>query len=294
MPLSVSAVLRRARSEQRVVAVVSLHDAPSARIACDAGAELLLVGDSAGNTLLGYDDTLSVTLDEMTMLTAAVARGVRRSSRTDVPIIADLPFATYASPRDAVSAGARLMRAGASAVKLEGAGKSVRKSALALIESGIPVVGHIGYTPQFARGFDHVVQARCAAEARTLLESANSLNEIGVAALVLEAVASEAARAVTAVGTPTIGIGAGAGCDAQVLVWHDIVGISPGAPFRFVRRFGEVGEAMQAAVQDYVAQVQSGAFPAESNGWSMNDGESEKLNGYLLYGATPDAEGDAG
>ena len=281
MPLSVSAVLRRARQEQRPLAVVSLHDAPSARIACEAGADLLLVGDSAGNTLLGYEDTLSVTLDEMTMLSAAVARGARASSRADVPIIADLPFATYASPRQAVAAGARLMRGGAAAVKVEGGGKSVRRAALALIENGIPVVGHLGYTPQFARGFEHVVQARSATEAGALLEAARGMTETGICAMVLEAVTEEAARAVTALGVPTIGIGAGPHCDAQVLVWHDIVGISPGAPFRFVKRFGEAGDCMLAAARQYVAQVHDRGFPAAANGWKMNEGEAEALNSHL-------------
>jgi 3-methyl-2-oxobutanoate hydroxymethyltransferase len=277
MPLSVSALLRRAREKQQNLAVVSLHDAPAARIACDAGADLLLVGDSAGNTLLGYDDTLSVTMDEMAMLCAAVVRGVKKSSRADVPVIADLPFASYSSPRDAVRHGAVLMRTGASAVKIEGSGKSVLRVARALRENGIPVVGHIGYTPQFARGFDRVVQARHSREALELLNAAQLLNENGVAALVLEAVAEEATREITSLGTPTIGIGAGPDCDAQVLVWHDIVGISAGAPFRFVKRYGEAGAAMQSAVAGFVGEVQGGVFPTQSHGWLMNDGEAEAL-----------------
>lgn len=276
MPLSVSALLNRARAEQRKLVVVSLHDAPSARLSCDAGADLLLVGDSAGNTLLGYDDTLSVSLDEMVMLAAAAARGTRKSGRPDIPLIVDLPFATYASPRQAVANGARLMRAGAGAVKVEGAGKSVCKAVRALTESGIPVIGHLGYTPQFARAFNSVVQARSAAGALDLLEETGKLVECGIAGLVLEAVTDEAARAVTALGTPTIGIGAGPGCDAQVLVWHDIVGLSEGAPFRFVKRYAEAAQLMQSAVSAFAAEVRESAFPSEANLWHM-DGEQAGL-----------------
>lgn len=293
MPLSVSALLNRARAEQRKVAVVSLHDAPSARLSCDAGADMLLVGDSAGNTLLGYDDTLSVTLDEMVMLCAAVVRGVRKSSRPEVPVIADLPFASYASPRQAVDSGARLMRAGAGAVKMEGGGKSVRKAARALAESGIPVVGHLGYTPQFARGFDHVVQARTSEEVLAIIEDTKGLQECGIAGLVLEAVTDEAARAITAVGVPTIGIGAGAGCDAQVLVWHDIVGITEGAPFRFVKRYAEAGTVMRKAVAAYVHDVGEGAFPTEANLWRLTEDQAEALSVDLEKISTNGAKGHA-
>jgi 3-methyl-2-oxobutanoate hydroxymethyltransferase len=213
----------------------------------------------------------------MEMLCAAVARGVRKSTRADVPVIADLPFASYATPRDAVKNAARLMRVGASAVKIEGGGESVCNAARALAENGVPVVGHLGYTPQFARGFNSVVQARTSNEANKLVDESFALTECGITALVLEAVTAETAAYITALGTPTIGIGAGTECDAQVLVWHDIVGISAGAPFRFVKRYGEVGVAMQSAVEQFVTEVQSGAFPTEAHGWRMNKGEAERL-----------------
>ena len=278
MPVSLLRTLSQSKKDHRKLAVVSLHDAPSARIACDAGADILLVGDSAGNTLLGYEDTLSVSFDEMRMLAAAVARGVKSSSRPEVPVIADLPFATSGSARDAIRNGAILMRAGAHAVKLEGAGKRARQAVEALVETGMPVVGHLGFTPQSALQFEKIVQARDADSARKLLHDARALEDCGCCAVVLEAVASEAAREISsALRIPTIGIGAGVQCGGQVLVWHDLVGLSPGAPFRFVKRFGEAGDAMRAAVENYVEEVRAESFPSEVHGWKMDADAAEKL-----------------
>ncbi|HEX8549966.1 MAG TPA: 3-methyl-2-oxobutanoate hydroxymethyltransferase [Abditibacteriaceae bacterium] len=278
MPVSLLRTLALLQKENRKIAVVSLHDASSARIACNAGADVLLVGDSAGNTLLGYDDTLSVSFDEMRMLTAAVARGAKKSSRPDVPVIADLPFASSATVRDAVKNGAALMRAGAHAVKLEGAGKRARRAIEALIETGMPVVGHLGFTPQSALTFQNIVQGRDVERASRLLQDARALQEFGCCAIVLEAVAAEAAREISLDLTiPTIGIGAGVECDGQVLVWHDLVGLSEGTPYRFVRRFAESGDVARGAVEGFVRDVQNQSFPSPEHGWKMNDGEATRL-----------------
>ena len=262
--------------------MLALYDAPSARIACDAGIDAILVGDSMGNTLLGYDSTLPVTLDDIAIHTGAVARGARASNRPDVAIIADMPFGSCATPELAASGAVRLLQAGAHAVKVEGTPAGVFEK---LSEVGVPVMGHIGFTPQSVLKFENVVQGRTALEGAQLLEQARELEARGVFGLVLEAMTGAVAARITgALSIATIGIGAGPRCDGQVLVWHDAVGLTP-RPFRFSKNFAETAHLWHEAIGDYVSQVQTRTFPAPQNGWEMSEAEldiwagaSEPLN----------------
>jgi 3-methyl-2-oxobutanoate hydroxymethyltransferase len=268
--------MREAKARGAFLAMISLYDAPSATLCCDAGVDCLLVGDSLGNVVLGYDDFLSVTMEDLLRHTAAVGRGAKKSSRPQVPVIADLPFSSYTSAEQAARNGAALMRAGAHGLKLEGAGPIALRAVRTLVEIGAPVVGHLGFTPQSALHFSGVVQAKTGEAAARLLREARSLEEAGCFALVLEAVPQEVARRITeALSIPTIGIGAGAGCDGQVLVWHDLAGITPGPPLRFVKRYADADALLRRAAQDFVDEVHSGAFPAEEHGWSMPEAELE-------------------
>jgi len=244
------------------IAMVSLYDAPSALLCCEAGADVLLVGDSLGNVVLGFESTVPVTLQDMRRHTGAVARGARASSRPQVPVVADMPFASYhGGPGGIVRAGAALMREGAHALKVEGAGEHTLRAVALLLEVGAPIVGHLGFTPQSSGRFRSVTQGRDEGSAQLLLASALRLEEMGAAAIVLEAVASEAAAEITGrLSIPTIGIGAGAGCDGQVLVWHDLIGLTAQPP-PFARPFANARQVLSQAAQDYVAAVRSGTFP---------------------------------
>jgi 3-methyl-2-oxobutanoate hydroxymethyltransferase len=238
--------------------MVTAYDAPTARLADAAGVDLLLVGDSLAMVVLGYDDTLSVTVDDMVHHTAAVARTAPRAL-----VVADLPWMSYhVSPEDTVRNAARLVRAGAPAVKLEGGAKRL-PAVSALIDAEIPVMGHLGLTPQSVNalgGFK--VQGRGPEAADALVEDALSLVEAGVFAIVLEAVPAAVARRVTeAVPVPTIGIGAGPACDGQVLVLHDLLGLEDRVLPRFVRRYASLRAEGTEAVAAFAADVRAGAFP---------------------------------
>lgn len=254
--------------------MIAVYDAPTAALCCESGADVLLVGDSLGNVILGFDSTVAVTLDMMLHHLGAVVRGAQKSGRPEVPVVADLPFGTYATSQDAARNGAALMQAGAHGVKLEGAGSSSLEAVRILTQMGAPVVGHVGFTPQSALVLNGVVQGKTAASARQLLDDARRLQDAGCVALVLEAVPSEVAQVVTQrLEMTTIGIGAGANCDGQVLVWHDLVGFSADAPFRFVKRFAQTHETLQAATRDFVEEVHRGSFPSRDNEYSMPDDE---------------------
>ena len=190
-------LFRGAKARGERLAMISLYDAPGAALCCDAGVDVLLVGDSLGNVVLGYENTLAVTIGDMVHHTAAVARGVRGSSRPEVPIIADLPFGGYASVDLATMNGASLVRAGAHGVKLEGAGPGALAAVRALVEMGVPVMGHLGYTPQSSLRFESVVQGKTGAAAARLLEEAGRLEEAGCCAVVLEVVPAEVGGRVT-------------------------------------------------------------------------------------------------
>jgi 3-methyl-2-oxobutanoate hydroxymethyltransferase len=258
------------RRGDRIV-MVTAYDAPSGRIADDAGVDLILVGDSAAMVMLGHDSTVPATVDEMLMLTRAVNRGARRPL-----VIADLPFGSYhVSDEQALETAVRFLKeAGADGVKLEGAGPMLSR-VRALTAAGIPVTGHVGLTPQTATmlgGFK--AQGRSAARAVQLYEEALALEAAGCFALVLEAVpAPVAARITEALEIPTIGIGAGAACDGQVLVWHDLLGLYEGTPPRFVKQYADLAPVIRDAVARYAADVRDGAFPEPKHTYSMSDGE---------------------
>jgi 3-methyl-2-oxobutanoate hydroxymethyltransferase len=250
--------LREAKERGEKLTMLTAYDAVTARIFDAAGVDLLLVGDSIGNTMLGHATTLPVTVDELIPPARAVVRGAQRAL-----VVVDLPFGSYeAGPAQALETAVRVMKeTGAAAVKFEG-GRRVAAQVRALTDAGIPVVGHLGYTPQS----EHLlggprVQGRGDVAAERLSEDAVALAEAGAVAIVLEMVpAPIAARITEIVPVPTIGIGAGPECDGQVLVWVDMAGMGDWSP-RFAKRFGEVGAALQAAAGAYVDEVRAGTFP---------------------------------
>jgi 3-methyl-2-oxobutanoate hydroxymethyltransferase len=253
------------------ISVVTAYDAPAALLADQAGVELILVGDTAAMVMLGHDSTIPVTLDEMIFLTRAVTRAARRPL-----VVGDLPFGSYEiSDEQAVGSAIRMVKeGGADVVKLEGAGRMLSR-ARAIAESNIGIMGHVGLTPQSATklgGFK--AQGRTAEAAVRLVEDALALEDAGCFAIVLEAVpAPVAARVTEALTVPTIGIGAGAGCDGQVLVWHDLLGLYAGRTPRFVKRYAELADTIGAALDQYVADVRTGAFPEERHTYSMPEDE---------------------
>ncbi|GIU94641.1 MAG: 3-methyl-2-oxobutanoate hydroxymethyltransferase [Gaiellaceae bacterium] len=258
-------------AEGRPIAMVTAYDAPGARLAGEAGIDILLVGDSAAMTVLGHDSTVPATMEEMLMLTRAVARAAPRPL-----VVADMPFGSYqVSDEDALRNAIRFVKeAGADAVKLEGAGPTLSR-VRALVGAGIPVMGHVGLTPQSATmlgGFK--AQGRTAERALQLLADARALEAAGCFSLVLEAVpAPVAARISERLAIPTIGIGAGPGCDGQVLVWHDLLGLSHGHQARFVKRYAEIGDAIRDALDAYTRDVRERRFPAEEHTYAMPDDE---------------------
>ncbi|MGP1482553.1 3-methyl-2-oxobutanoate hydroxymethyltransferase [Actinomyces naeslundii] len=255
--------LAAAKHDGTKLVMLTAYDAVTAQILDGAGTDMLLVGDSIGNVMLGHDSTLPVELDEMVVATRSVARATKRAL-----VVADLPFGTYeAGPEQALASAVRLMKAGANAVKLEG-GRPRAASVRTLTQAGIPVVGHLGFTPQSVNmlgGFR--VQGRGEA-AEELLADARALAEAGAIALVLEMVPEPlAARVTESLEIPTIGIGAGARCDGQVLVWTDMAGMTEWSP-RFAHQFGQVGQALQQAAADYCTAVRETSFPAEEHWFS--------------------------
>jgi 3-methyl-2-oxobutanoate hydroxymethyltransferase len=262
------------RSGEKIV-MVTAYDAPSGRLADAAGVDLVLVGDSAAMTVLGHSSTVPATVDEMVVLTRAVTRGAVRPL-----VIADMPFGSFqVSDETALENAIRFVKeAGADAVKLEGAGPTLSR-VRALVGAGIPVMGHVGLTPQSATmlgGFK--AQGRTAAKAHRLYEDALALEQAGCFSVVLEAVPAPVASRVTeALSVPTIGIGAGAGCDGQILVWHDLMGLTDGHVARFVKRYAEIGVEMTAALRSYVSDVRTSRFPEQQHTYSMPTSELEQF-----------------
>ncbi len=253
------------------IAMVTAYDSPSGRLADAAGVDVILVGDSAAMVVLGYDSTVPASMDEMLMLTRAVTRGARRPL-----VIADMPFGSFqVSDEDALTNAIRFVKdAGADGVKLEGAGPSISR-VRALVGAGIPVMGHIGLTPQSATmlgGFK--AQGRSAEKARALVGDARELESAGCFALVLEAVPAPVAKRITSMlSIPTIGIGAGADCDGQVLVWHDLIGLYDGHAPRFVKQYANLAPEITTALSHYVDDVKRGAFPETKHTYAMPDEE---------------------
>jgi 3-methyl-2-oxobutanoate hydroxymethyltransferase len=261
------------------ISVITAYDAPAALLADQAGVELILVGDTAAMVMLGHESTVPVTLDEMIFLTRAVTRSARRPL-----VVGDLPFGSYeVSDEQAVGSAIRLVKeGGADVVKLEGAGRMVSR-VRAIAESNIGVMAHVGLTPQSATklgGFR--AQGRTADAALKLLDGALALEEAGAFALVLEAVPAPVAAAITqSLSIPTIGIGAGADCDGQVLVWHDLLGMYRGHTPRFVKRYALLADEIGSALSDYAADVRSGAFPEERHTYAIPDEELERFRAAL-------------
>ncbi len=257
--LEMTAPALRARKQRgETLVMVTAYDAPGARIASAAGVDLILVGDSVANTVLGYEDTLQVTVDDMAHHVAAVHRG-----GPSAMVVADLPWLSYhTGPVDAVRNAARLIRAGAAAVKLEG-GRKRLPVIDALVDTEIPVMGHLGLTPQSVHAMGgYRVQARQAQDAADLLADAVALAEAGCFAVVLEGVPESVARVVTeTIPVPTIGIGAGPHCDGQVLVFHDVLGFDDRIAPKFVRRYATLKADATAALEAWVGDVRNGRFP---------------------------------
>lgn len=258
------------------LAMLTAYDYPSAKLAEEAGVDVILVGDSLGNVVLGYDTTVPVTLEDMIYHTRAVVRGAPGTM-----IVTDMPFATYRlGPEETLRNAARLMReGGAHAVKMEG-GADLADEIRRLAASGIPVVGHLGLTPQSVHQIGgYKVQGKDRLEAEKLLDDAKALEQAGVCAIVLELVTEPLAAAVSkSLAVPTIGIGAGRGCDGQVLVYHDMIRYGSGIrDKRFVKTYANVGDTIRQAISEYVEDVKSQRFPEEKHGFPLDDAAVKEL-----------------
>jgi 3-methyl-2-oxobutanoate hydroxymethyltransferase len=259
--------LARMHADGERIAMITAYDYPTAQLVDQAGVPAILVGDSLGQVLLGYDTTVRVTMEEMLHHTKAVVRGTQRAV-----VVGDMPFLSYSSPDDAVANAGRFLReAGAQAVKIEGGVRSARIIE-ALARSGIPVMGHIGLTPQAINALGKVrVQGKTREQARALLHDALAVQEAGAFAVVLELVPAQLAAAITArLRIPTIGIGAGAGCSGQVQVITDVLGLGSFVP-RHARPFADLRGTILAAVSAYRAEVEAGTFPGEAQATRMDD-----------------------
>lgn len=257
------------------LAMLTAYDYSTAKLEDEAGINGILVGDSLGNVVLGYEDTISVTMEDMIHHGAAVARGAK-----DSLVVIDMPFMSYqTSVYDAVVNAGRLMKEGrANAVKLEG-GKEVRAQIKAITQAGIPVMAHVGLTPQSINVFGgYKVQGKSEEAAKKLLEDALAIEEAGAFSVVLECVPAKLAKLVSEkLSIPTIGIGAGAGCDGQILVYQDMLGMFSDYTPKFVKRFAEAGQVMKSAFVDYIKEVQAGSYPAPEHTFKIDDDVLEKL-----------------
>lgn len=257
------------------ISMLTAYDYSTAKLEDEAGVNSILVGDSLGNVILGYEDTISVTMEDMIHHGAAVARGAKNAL-----VIIDMPFMSYqTSVYDAVVNAGRLMKEGrAGAVKLEG-GVEVCPQIKAIVDAGIPVCAHLGLTPQSINAFGGFkVQGKSEEAARKILEDARAIEKAGAFAVVLEGIPKKLADLITKeLHIPTIGIGAGNGCDGQVLVYQDLLGMFSDFTPKFVKRYAEVGEVMKNAFQQYFQEIQSGAFPSEEHVYSIDDDIIEKL-----------------
>src|SRR6202171_1743518 len=269
-------VLELKRKKGERLAMLTAYDFPTARLVAEAGVDLILVGDSLGMVVLGYDSTVPVTMDDMVHHTKAARRGA-----PDAFVTADMPFLSYGTVPEALANAARLMKdARADSVKLEG-GVEVVPIVEALVRAGVPVLGHVDLTPQTAsalRGYK--LQGKDEAQARRIVDDAVALEAAGCWGVVLELVPAPLAKLITErTAIPTIGIGAGADCDGQVLVFHDMVGLFSGFTPTFVKRYAEAGDRIREAVSRYAAEVRSGAFPAGGQSFGMKDDVVKRLYG---------------
>jgi 3-methyl-2-oxobutanoate hydroxymethyltransferase len=269
-------VLELKKKKGQRLAMLTAYDFPTARLVAEAGVDLILVGDSLGMVVLGYDSTVPVTTDDMVHHTKAARRGAPEAF-----LVADLPFLSYGTVSDAMGNAARLMKeAHADSVKLEG-GVEVAPVVEALVRAGVPVLGHVGLTPQTASALGgYKLQGKDEAQARRIVDDAVALEAAGCWGVVLELVPAPLAKLITErLSIPTIGIGAGQHCDGQVLVFHDMVGLFSGFTPTFVKRYAEVGDTIRDAVSRYAAEVRSGAFPAGGQSFGMKDDVVRRLYG---------------
>lgn len=270
-----AATFAAAKAKGEKLSMLTAYDYSTAKLEDESGINGILVGDSLGNVVLGYEDTVSVTMEDMIHHGAAVARGAKNAL-----VVVDMPFMSYeVTVEEAVRNAGRLMKEGrAGAVKLEG-GVRVAEQIRAIVKAGIPVMGHIGLTPQSINVFGGFkVQGKSEEAARALLADAKAVEEAGAFAVVIEAVPAALAQMITdAVSIPTIGIGAGAGCDGQILVYQDMLGMFSDFTPKFVKRYANVGEVMREAFANYAAEVASGAFPTEEHTYKIKDDVLGKL-----------------
>jgi len=278
-PKKVTAPAVKAMKGSARIGMITAYDYPSAKAADAAGADVILVGDSLGMVVLGYPDTLSVTVADMLHHTRAAARGTARAL-----LVGDMPYLSYhLSVEESVRNAGEFIRAGAHAVKIEGGKPQRIKTAQAMLDAEIPVMGHIGLTPQSVNalgGFK--LQGKNVDDARRLMDEAVALDQTGCFSIVLECVPTELAAMITErVSCPTIGIGAGPHCDGQVLVFHDLLGLYDNHTPKFVRRYANLGDEMRAAITHYLDEVRSGAFPNDAESFHMTNAEELRS----LYGS---------
>ena len=262
------------KKEKKKISVITSYDYTLASLCDKAGIDVLLVGDSAGMVMLGYENTIPVTMDQMCMFTEAVSRARKNSL-----LVSDLPFMSYqASIEDAISNSGRLIKAGADAIKLEG-GSVMAETISAIVDVGIPVMGHIGLQPQttmLSEGYK--VQGKTKDSAMLLIKDAKELEEAGVFSIALEMVSHEVAEIISeTVSIPTIGIGSGVNCDGQLLVVQDLLGMYDKIKPKFAKRYMNLSEDIVKSLEDYKKDVESSVFPAEKNWFSMDDNELKKL-----------------
>ena len=262
------------KKEKKKISVITSYDYTLASLCDKAGIDVLLVGDSAGMVMLGYENTIPVTMDQMCMFTEAVSR-----ARKDSLLVSDLPFMSYqASIEDAINNSGKLIKAGADAIKLEG-GSIMAETISAIVDVGIPVMGHIGLQPQttmLSEGYK--VQGKTKDSAMKLIEDAKELEDAGVFSIALEMVSHEVAQIISeTVNVPVIGIGSGVNCDGQVLVVQDLLGMYDKIKPKFAKRYMNLSEDIVKSLEDYKKDVQSGEFPTKENSFSMNEEELKKL-----------------
>ncbi|MCI5688053.1 MAG: 3-methyl-2-oxobutanoate hydroxymethyltransferase [Emergencia sp.] len=269
------ATLKQQKVDGDKITMLTAYDYSTAKLMDEVGVNMLLVGDSLGMTMLGYEDTLSVTMEDMIHHTAAVARGTKNAM-----VVGDMPFMSYqTSVYDAVVNAGRLMKEGrCNAVKLEG-GATVCPQIKAIVEASIPVVAHIGLTPQSVNAFGGFkVQGKSEEAARKLIEEAKAVEAAGAFAVVLECVPGKLAKIISeTISIPTIGIGAGNGCDGQVLVYQDMLAIFSDFKPKFVKHFADVGAVMREGIAGYIEEVKAGTFPAEEHTFKISDDVINKL-----------------
>ena len=274
MKNTVNTILQQ-KHEGKKITMLTCYDYSTAKLMEEAGVNTILVGESLGNTILGYEDTIQVTMEDMIHHCAAVSRGIK-----NILLVCDMPFMSYqTSVYDAVVNAGRLMKEGhANMVKLEG-GVEVAPQIEAIVKASIPVCAHIGLTPQSINAFGGFkIQGKTEAAARKLIEDAKAVQKAGATMVVLEGVPAKLATKITEMlDIPTIGIGAGAGCDGQVLVYQDMLGMFSDYVPKFVRQFANVGEVMKNAFKEYIEEVQNGNFPAEKHTYKIDDDIIEKL-----------------